>query len=120
MNAGRIIKKLRQEKGMTQQELADALSISKASVQKYEQGDVLNLKTEMLRKLCIFMNVSPWVFIFPEYVSISNRRLLDDYCWDENLRAVKLFRALSRERKNKVLEYMEMIHAVQKQNEKEE
>lgn len=74
MDAGKIIKKLRKEKGLTQQQLAEALNISKASVQKYEQGDVLNLKAETLRKLCILMDVPPFMFLFPEYINTKKRR----------------------------------------------
>ena len=44
MSIGMTIKKLRQEKGLTQEELGTLLGLKKAAVQKYESGQVQNLK----------------------------------------------------------------------------
>ncbi len=42
MNIGKIIYKLRQEKGYTQEKLAGLLGITTGAVSKWESGDSLN------------------------------------------------------------------------------
>lgn len=110
MNAGEVIKKLRQEKGMTQQQLADALSVSKASVQKYEQGDVLNLKAAMLRKLCLSFDVSPFVFIFPERVNVDKEIVSEVYKWSEFMRIMTIYSDLSETNRMKVIDFINILN----------
>lgn len=66
MNLGEIIKELRIESNMTQEELGNLLGVQKAAIRKYENGDIINLKPTTIRKLCEIFSVSPWRFIFPE------------------------------------------------------
>ena len=42
LSTGFVIKRARQKKGFTQEELADLLGVSKSTVQKYENGYVKN------------------------------------------------------------------------------
>lgn len=68
MNTGKVIKKLRQDEDMTQDELSKILGVNKSSIQKYESGAVNNLKMGTIRTLCELFKVPPWVFIFPEHL----------------------------------------------------
>lgn len=68
MNAGKVIKKLRQDENLTQDALSIILGVNKSSIQKYESGAVSNLKMETIRTLCETFRVPPWVFIFPEHL----------------------------------------------------
>lgn len=68
MNAGNIIKELRNKKGLTQDELGEVLGIKKSAVQKYESGLVTNLKLDTLQTLCNFFNVPVWIFIHSERI----------------------------------------------------
>ena len=43
---GERIKKLRKEKGLTQQQLGEMLGVQKSAIAKYENGRVPNLKKE--------------------------------------------------------------------------
>ena len=61
---GDKIKKYRLEKSMTQEELGKELGVGKAAVQKYESGQVQNLKSAHIKKLCELFNKTPWDFIF--------------------------------------------------------
>lgn len=63
---GNRIKNLRNEKGMTQGELAKVLGVTKPAVQKYENGGINNLKRETIQKLCEFFGVPPVFFIYDE------------------------------------------------------
>ena len=56
---GERIKKLRKEKGLTQQQLGELLGVQKSAIAKYENGRVPNLKKETLTKLAEIFNVSP-------------------------------------------------------------
>lgn len=75
MHTGKVIKKLRQEEDLTQDELSAILGVNKSSIQKYESGAVPNLKMDTIRKLCELFKVPPWVFIFPEYLTNEDHLL---------------------------------------------
>lgn len=67
MRLGEEIKRLRLERGYTQQQLGEKLGVQKSAVQKYEKGTVKNLKQETLMKLCQIFDVSPAVFMDAMY-----------------------------------------------------
>lgn len=69
LTVGQKIKKLRLDKGLTQQELGDLLGVKKAAVQKYESGQVQNLKQSTIKKLCEIFNKYPDYFIYDEFDS---------------------------------------------------
>lgn len=69
MQTGEVIKFLRKNFGMTQDELANKLLVNKSSIQKYESGAVSNLKMDTIRDLCRLFSVPPWVFVFPEHIT---------------------------------------------------
>lgn len=56
---GERIKKLRKEKGMTQQQLGEMLGVQKSAIAKYENGRVPNLKKETISRLAEIFNVTP-------------------------------------------------------------
>lgn len=66
MHTGKVIKILRKQRGLTQDQLSEELGINKSSIQKYESGAVHNLKMDTIRNLCTLFDVPPWVFVFPE------------------------------------------------------
>lgn len=66
METGDIIKKLRNQKKITQTELGIMLGVNTSSIQKYESGATKNLKLETIRELCHIFDVPPIVFVFPE------------------------------------------------------
>lgn len=106
MNVGEIIKKLRQESGYTQQELADLLQISKASLQKYEQNDVLNIKIATLQRLCKSLNVPPFMFVFPDYIDGTVDDLSDAYAWAEIKQFLFYYYKLNFSGREKLAEYI--------------
>lgn len=116
MNAGTVIKKLRREKGMTQNELAELLKVSKASVQKYEQGDVQNLKAEMLRKLCLLFDVPPFVFIFPEHLDGEKETVSEVYKWTEILNTLTIFSDLNENSRIKAIDFINILNIAEHYN----
>lgn len=73
------IKALRIAAGMTQEELGAVLGVGKATVQKYESGQIQNLKSEHIRKLCYLFRKRPHYFIFDEIErdEIDEQKLFD-------------------------------------------
>lgn len=59
METGDIIKKLRTEKGITQEQLADVLGLKKSAIAKYESGRVKNIKRETINAMAIYFGVRP-------------------------------------------------------------
>lgn len=69
---GEIIKLIRAQNNLTQEELGDILGVKKSAIQKYESGTIVNFKADILRKFYINFGISPWFLIFPEEVDINN------------------------------------------------
>lgn len=57
VNVGKKIKELREDKNLTQQEVADKLNIDRSNYSKYERG-VLIMTPEMIRQLCRLYDIS--------------------------------------------------------------
>ena len=71
-NMGNIIKKLRLQKGITQEELAKVIGVSKATIMKYEKGIVYNMKRSSIAKLADYFGVSPTYLMGLEEKQPSN------------------------------------------------
>lgn len=59
MNMGERIKQLRQQKGLTQEQLGKHIGVKKAAIAKYEKGNVKNMKRSTIEILSNLFNVSP-------------------------------------------------------------
>ncbi len=56
---GAIIKRLRLQKGLTQEELGEIIGVQKSAIRKYESGMVQNMKRSSIKKLADFFEVTP-------------------------------------------------------------
>ena len=59
MNIGDRIKKARLKKGLTLIEVAEKLGKTEATIQRYESGNIKNLKNDTIEELAVVLNVSP-------------------------------------------------------------
>lgn len=59
MNIGSRIKMLRETKGVTQTELANAIGTTKQNIYKYETGIITNIPSDKIEAISNFFNVSP-------------------------------------------------------------
>lgn len=66
MKTGTLIKELRKSRGMTQEDLGKLLGVKKAAIQKYEKGEIVNLKLATIKKLCEIFQIEPGRLIFPD------------------------------------------------------
>lgn len=76
MQAGEIIKNLRQMHSLTQEQMSDILGVKKSSIQKYESGAVSNLKMQTIRTICEKFEISPYVLVFPEKIDNMDMALM--------------------------------------------
>lgn len=117
MKVNTRIRKLRQEKGLTQGELAKLLGVTKAAVQKYENGTINNLKRETIQKLCEIFECIPVLFIYdelPPNPTITNyfdavKRNLEP----ESLEILKNYMTLTDLGKEKVAQYIKDISRIE-------
>lgn len=72
MNMGERIKQLRQEKGLTQEELGKYIGVKKAAIMKYEKGNVKNMKRSAIETLSKLFNVSPSYLMCLDEPKIDN------------------------------------------------
>lgn len=116
METGDIIKKLRNEKKITQSELGVMLGVNTSSIQKYESGATRNLKLETIRELCHIFDVPPIAFVFPEVKEMTFDQYLKDFnCADFIFDGML---NLNEEGKKKILEYINDIRSIPKYQKK--
>ena len=122
MTIGERIKHLRKEHKMTQSDLAEAIGVVKASVQKYECGGVTNLKTETIEHMAKLFNVSP-AYLMGWDEEYNSKELAKEVKLIEQLQETfgyvgvelhNIFSQLNDEGKRKVLFYAEDIYEVNK------
>ena len=115
MSVGMTIKKLRTERGMTQGELGELLGVQKAAVQKWESGQVQNLKHATIKRLCEVFEKNPTVFIFTENEMMCNERIRREVSMLEEMQKtygkevielISVFIELDEAHRAKVMDYM--------------
>lgn len=120
MSLGTEIKRLRVERGYTQQQLGEMLGVQKSAVQKYEKGTVKNLKQETLMKLCQIFDVSPAVFMDALYDTDRLSRevqLLDELSMlfgSQSVNMLEVFQSLNNEGKVKLFNYGKDLIEIEK------
>lgn len=112
MSMGSTIKKFRLEKGMTQGELGELLGVKKAAVQKYESGQVQNLKQDTIRKLCEVFGKNPAVFIFDAEAMKYELDLLErieSYYGEEVIHLLQAYEKLNDENRSRLMDYLSLL-----------
>lgn len=107
MTTGEMIKKLRKEQGLTQEELGNMIGVGKAAINKYETGIVVNLKRSTISNLAQALHVSPVLLLgdsdTDDSISAEERKLLTAYRGaDLRAREDALNTLLSHQRKDTV------------------
>ena len=59
MTTGAIIRKLRKEHHLTQEQLGEIIGVQKSAIAKYERGEIVNLKRSTIEKLSEYFGVLP-------------------------------------------------------------
>ena len=127
MCPGDKIKQLRKERKMTQEELGKLLGVNKSAIQKYEKGNVINLKLVTIQKLCEIFDTDPSEFIFPKAKEFDQKynstRLefevktiesVEDLFGPEMVEAMHLFNELNETGKNRAIEALNDFSLLEK------
>lgn len=94
-----VLRKLRVEKGMTQEELGRLVGLKKEAIYKYEKGIVVNPKRSLIAKLANIFNVSPSYLLGISDDEPQNKETFSD----EELQLIADFRKLNKEGQNAAL-----------------
>ncbi len=82
-DTGDIIKKLRKEKKLTQEQLGSMIGVQKSAIAKYERGEIVNLKRETIEKLANIFGVRPSYIMgmtdTPAPITEHETKLIDAY-----------------------------------------
>lgn len=76
MTNGDRLRKLRQDKNLTLEELGEKLGVSHATIYKYEKGEIANMKQSTIKKLAEIFGVSP-VYIMGLDIDNPSIRMVD-------------------------------------------
>ena len=70
------LKELREQLNLSQEEVAHAIGVTKATVSKWEKGDIANMKRDKISQLSKVLKVSPLSILGMEDVSSEKRVLI--------------------------------------------
>ncbi len=79
MNIGDKIRKLREEKGYTLEELGNIIGVGKSTVRKWETGEITNMRRDSIENLAKALDISPLSFFETSDSTISNSNILNNY-----------------------------------------
>lgn len=120
MTIGERLKRLRTEKGLTQEEVGNVLGITKAAVQKYENGTITNFKSDTIRKLSILFGIAPVYFIFDDvesdYSSATSDQLKSmviKHFGERFVRYLDILDTLNEDGRQKIMAYIDDISQIE-------
>ena len=101
MTIGERIKMCRTQQGLTLQEVAEKIGVKEATVQRYESGNIRNLKQETIAALATLFNVSPIYLLGLEKPAEVNDGLKQE--------TIEIFDSLSEEKQKQVLGFLRFL-----------
>lgn len=116
MTVGERIKKFRILKGLTQEELGQILGVTKASIQKYESGQIRNLKADTIRKLCELFDTLPIYFVFDfveDYSSTDIKEKLIKHYGPWIMDFLAILNQLNENGQQRLLEYCKDLKSIE-------
>ena len=79
MTKGDLIKEKRKALDMTQNDLAERVGVTKATVSRWESGDIQKLKEPVLKELCNTLSIDPLVILRDEVIFNDELELIHTY-----------------------------------------
>ena len=107
---------------MTQEELGVLLGVQKATIQKYESGQIQNLKADTIRFFSDFFGLPPAYFIYDEIPSYGEEiaeQLLKIYLGERGAAFMHNLYKLNFEGLRKLADYCEDLTEIEKYKRKE-
>lgn len=105
--SGGLIRRRRKKLGLTLEEVASQLNVSKSTVSKWERGFIVNLKRDKVIALSKLLNISPVELIDGEFV--KNQQINIDEFLNQLSYLLFITNDLTEQEKNMILEYVNLI-----------
>ena len=70
MDIGAFLKLTRQEKDLTQKEVADAVGVSEGTVSRWESGKIGNMRRDKIEALAKVLDIDPTIITRGKYVAV--------------------------------------------------
>lgn len=105
--SGNLIRRHRKKLGLTLEEVANELKVSKSTVSKWERGFIVNLKRDKLIALSHLLNISPLEIIDGEI--IDGHQLTSNEFINQLNDLLFITTDLTEQEKNMILEYVKLI-----------
>lgn len=121
MTIGERLKRLRIEKGLTQEEVGNMLGVTKGAIQKYESGQITNFRADTIKQLCMLFGIAPVYFIFEDveedYSSANSenlRNMIILHFGERFISFLDVLDTLNEDGRTKVIEYANDLNAIEK------
>lgn len=102
------IREIRKSKGMTLFQLAEKLGVSESTVQRYESGNIRNLKYETMTDLAIIFDCSPSYVMGWENPTETNIHI-DIKITDDEIERIKRERNLNNDGLKELNQYIDFL-----------
>ena len=112
MNIGQIIRDARIKKGYTQEQLGEIMGVQKSAIAKWENGRVVNIKRENLKKLAEVLSIPPYELVAPNSI-VSNG---EQHLSSDELQLLDMYRQLNDQGKEYILQTVTMAMHVYTKN----
>ena len=77
MTIGELIKTRRKELGMSQDDVAKSVGTTKATVSRWESGEIHKMKRQMIAALANVLQLDPMVFFQKEEILIQEEKMVE-------------------------------------------
>lgn len=108
MTVGDRIKQTRIERGMTQQQLSDAVGVSKQAIFKYETNIVTNIPTDRVNAIAKCLGVKP-AYLMGWEIPEQKEKAAPSEEDSLNAEIIKLFMGLTADQKKEALNYLRYL-----------
>lgn len=104
MNTGQRIKMLREEKGLTLEELGEMVGVGKSTVRKWENGIIANMKRDKIAAVAKALDVSAgYIMGYEDNLNEDNAILVIKIMADKELiNHIRMLSELNEEHKEKI------------------
>lgn len=79
METGKLIKAMRKSKGISAEQLADALGVAPSTIYRYENGDIEKMPYKVLLPIAKILNTDPLYLLGFDEKQITKEDILLDY-----------------------------------------
>ena len=107
MTMGERIRILREQSGLTMEQLGERIGVQKSAIKKYENGTVENIKRSTLKTMASIFGVSPSYLMFGEEIEERSAPAVKPDPERDEINA--LFASLSEENQKRLLDFAQVL-----------